>query len=104
MALRRDEQTDALFRSILALTSVDECYQYFEDLCTNKEVRDFGQRLEVARMLDRGSSYQKVTEATGVSSATVGRVKRCLDYGTGGYRMILKRLEEENGHGDTERG
>ena len=97
MALRRDEQTDALFRSILALTSVDECYQYFEDLCTNKEVRDFGQRLEVARMLACGGSYQQVSEATGVSSATVGRVKRCLDYGAGGYRMILARLGEEKG-------
>ena len=102
MSLRHDALTDELFRSILALTSVEECYQYFEDLCTNKEVRDFGQRLEVARMLDRGSSYQKVTVATGVSSATVGRVKRCLDYGTGGYRLILRRLEENDGH--SERG
>ena len=83
---------------------MEECYRYFEDLCTNKEVRDFGQRLEVARMLAQGSSYQRVTEATGVSSATVGRVKRCLDYGTGGYRMILKRLGEEGNDGDSERG
>ena len=97
MSLRHDALTDELFRSILALKSVEECYQYFEDLCTNKEVRDFGQRLEVARMLDRGSSYKKVTVATGVSSATVGRVKRCLDYGTGGYRLILRRLEENDG-------
>ena len=104
MSMNRDRQTDELFRSILSLESVEECYRYFEDLCTNKEVRDFGQRLEVARMLAQGSSYQKVTEATGVSSATVGRVKRCLDYGTGGYRMILKRLEEEGNDGDTERG
>lgn len=104
MSLRHDALTDELFRSILALSSAEECYQYFEDLCTNKEVRDFGQRLEVARMLAQGSSYQKVTEATGVSSATVGRVKRCLDYGTGGYRMILKRLGEEGNDGDSERG
>lgn len=55
-------------------------------------------------MLAQGSSYQRVTEATGVSSATVGRVKRCLDYGTGGYRMILKRLGEEGNDGDSERG
>ena len=102
MSLRHDALTDELFRSILALSSVEECYRYFEDLCTNKEVRDFGQ--EVARMLAQGSSYQRVTEATGVSSATVGRVKRCLDYGTGGYRMILKRLGEEGNDGDSERG
>lgn len=95
MSLRRDEQTDTLFRSILALESVEECYRYFEDLCTNKEVRDFGQRLEIARQLDAGSSYQQVAEATGVSSATIGRVKRCLDYGPGGYRMVLNRLQNE---------
>ena len=104
MSLRHDALTDELFRSILALSSVEECYRYFEDLCTNKEVRDFGQRLEVARMLAQGSSYQRVTEATGVSSATVGRVKRCLDYGTGGYRLILRRLEEKESDGDSERG
>ena len=104
MSLRHDALTDELFRSMLALGSVEECYRYFEDLCTNKEVRDFGQRLQVARMLAQGSSYQRVSEATGVSSATVGRVKRCLDYGTGGYRMILARLEEERKDGDTERG
>lgn len=95
MGLRKDAQTDELFYSILALKSVEECYQYFEDLCTCKEIRDFGQRLEVARLLDAGGSYQSVAQATGVSSATVGRVKRCLDYGTGGYRMILRRREEE---------
>ena len=96
MSLRHDALTDELFRSILALSSVEECYRYFEDLCTNKEVRDFGQRLEVAKRLDREESYQAVTEETGVSSATVGRVKRCLDYGSGGYRMILDRLKEES--------
>ena len=99
MGLRRDEQTDALFRSILSLKSIEECYCYFEDLCTNKEVRDFGQRLEIARQLDAGSSYQQVAEATGVSSATIGRVKRCLDYGPGGYRMVLDRLKEETPQG-----
>ena len=99
MGLRRDEQTDALFRSILSLKSIEECYCYFEDLCTNKEVRDFGQRLEIAKELDEGRSYQQVAEATGVSSATIGRVKRCLDYGPGGYRMVLARLKEETPQG-----
>ena len=92
MSLRRDEQTDELFRSILALRSVDECSLYFEDLCTNKEIRDMGQRLSIAKLLREGSSYVRAAEETGVSSATVGRVKRCLDYGDGGYELILSRM------------
>lgn len=96
MSLRKDEQTDELFRSFLALKSVEECYLYFEDLCTHKEIRDMGQRLKVARLLRAGSSYARAAEETGVSSATVGRVKRCLDYGDGGYERILSRLGGEN--------
>ena len=93
MALPRSESTDKLFQSFLTLNTLEDCYQYFEDLCTIKEILAMAQRLEVARMLAAGESYQKVTDDTGVSSATVGRVKRCLDYGTGGYRMILDREE-----------
>ena len=96
MSLRHDPQTDELFRSILTLKSVEECYAYFEDLCTVKEVRDMGQRLHVASLMRSGSSYIAAQEATGASSATIGRVKRCLDYGAGGYQMILERMKEEN--------
>ena len=95
MSLRRDPQTDALFRSILSLESVEECYRYFEDLCTVKELRDMGQRLEVAGLMREGSSYLAAQQATGASSATIGRVKRCLDYGSGGYGMILDRMKED---------
>lgn len=95
MGLPRNEATDKLFQSFLLLKDVEECYQYFEDLCTIKEVLAMSQRLEVAKRLAAGESYQKVTEDTGVSSATVGRVKRCLDYGTGGYRMILDREDTD---------
>ena len=95
MSLPKNAQTDELFRSILLLDSIDDCYQYFEDLCTVKEIQSFAQRLEVARRLDNEESYLFVTEETGVSSATVGRVKRCLDYGSGGYRMMLERLKEK---------
>lgn len=95
MSLPRSPQTDALFRSILLLDNIDDCYRYFEDLCTVKEVQSFAQRLEVAKRLRREESYLAVTEETGVSSATVGRVKRCLDYGSGGYQMIIDRLKEE---------
>ena len=97
MSMNRDRQTDELFRSILLLESVEECYQYFEDLCTMKEIRDLGQRLEVARLLDEGCSYMQAGEATGASSATIGRVKRCLNYGSGGYRLILNRMRKGGG-------
>lgn len=95
MSLRHDPQTDELFRSILSLGSVEECYAYFEDLCTVKEVHDMGQRLQVAGLMREGSSYLSAQQITGASSATIGRVKRCLDYGTGGYAMILNRMKEE---------
>ena len=78
MALKHDAQTDELFRSILELRTLDECYLYFEDLCTNKEIRDLGQRLEIARLISEGKSYLQAAELLGVSSATIGRVKRCL--------------------------
>ena len=91
MSLPKNTSIDKLFQSILSLKTLDDCYLYFEDLCTVKEILAMSQRLEVARMLANGESYQKVTDDTGVSSATVGRVKRCLDYGSGGYRMILER-------------
>lgn len=94
MSLPRSNQMDELFRSILLLDNIDDCYRYFEDLCTVKEIQAFAQRLEVAKRLRREESYLSVTEETGVSSATVGRVKRCLDYGSGGYEMIIDRLEE----------
>lgn len=95
MSIRHDPQTDALFESILKLNTVEECYAYFEDLCTVKEIRDMGQRLHVARLMRAGSSYIAAQQETGASSATIGRVKRCLDYGAGGYAMILDRIREE---------
>ena len=94
MGLKHNAQTDELFRSILQLKDIDECYLYFEDLCTNKEIRDLGQRLEIAKQMDEGKSSLEVSASIGVSSATVGRVKRCLDYGDGGYKMILERLKQ----------
>ena len=94
MGLPKNKQTDALFSSVLLLTSLEECYRYFEDLCTIQEVRDLGQRLEIAKALDAGGSYQSAIERTGVSTATIGRVKRCLNYGAGGYRLILDRIKE----------
>ncbi|MDP3448255.1 MAG: YerC/YecD family TrpR-related protein, partial [Eubacteriales bacterium] len=92
--LPKSKQTDALFSSMLLLKSVEDCYRYFEDLCTMQEIRDLGQRLEIAKSLDAGDTYQSAIEKTGVSTATIGRVKRCLNYGAGGYRLILDRMKE----------
>jgi len=95
MALTRSKQIDQLFEAILSLKDRDECYQYFEDLFTIKELLTVAQRQEVARMLADGHSYQKTIAETGASSATISRVKRCLDYGAGGYALVLDRMEEE---------
>lgn len=95
MALKRSDQIDQLFQAILSLNNLDECYQYFEDLFTIKEILTFAQRQEVAGMLAAGHSYQKTIAETGASSATISRVKRCLDYGTGGYDLVLVRAKKE---------
>ena len=95
MALKHTEQLDQLFHAILALKDPEECYRFFEDLCTVKELLTIAQRMEVARMLADGRSYQQTIAQTGASSATISRVKRCLDYGDGGYSMILERLTPE---------
>ena len=94
MALKQNEQTDRLFEAILSLRSKEECCRFFDDLCTIRETVSIAQRMEVALMLDKGLSYQQVIASTGASSATISRVKRCLDYGAGGYRLVLDRLED----------
>ncbi len=92
MALTHSEQNDRFFEAILSLSSVEDCYRFFEDICTIKEIHAIAQRMEVARLLDQGQSYQQAIASTGASSATISRVKRCLDYGAGGYRLVLDRL------------
>lgn len=92
MALPQNAQIDALFEAILKLEDREDCRLFLEDLCTIKEVRALAQRLEIARRLDRGDSYVSTVEHTGASSATVSRVNRCLEYGPGGYRLMLRRL------------
>ena len=88
----RDEQNDQLCRAVLTLNSVDECYQFFEDICTIKEMQDLMQRLQVALMLSKGMNYQEISSQTSVSSATISRVNRCLNYGEGGYGIVLERM------------
>ncbi len=86
---------DRLFEVILKLGSVEECYRFFEDVCTIKEIQDMSQRLEVAILLHRGLNYQDVSKQTGVSTATISRVSKCLHYGGGGYRDAIDKLEKE---------
>lgn len=87
--------TDRLFSAILRLSSLDECYALFEDLCTIREIRDLSQRYEVAAMLRDGKSYQEIAKRTGASTATICRVNKCLMYGSGGYRSALADPEEK---------
>lgn len=89
-----DENMDTLFRAILQLETVEECYQFFEDLCTVSELKAMSQRLEVALMLDKKCVYTDIASQTGASTATISRVNRCLHYGNDGYATILKRLKE----------
>ena len=91
----RNESTDLLFESILTLKSVDECYYFFEDICTIKEIQSIAQRVVVAKMLTEGSVYSDIVEATGASTATISRVNRSLNYGSDGYKIAFKRLEEQ---------
>ncbi|HYM91107.1 MAG TPA: YerC/YecD family TrpR-related protein [bacterium] len=88
----RDPLADHLFRAVLRLRTVEECYRFFEDLCTIGEVKALAQRFAVARMLDQGLTYEEIAARTGASSATISRVRRFLTYGADGYALVLKRL------------
>lgn len=89
----KDRTVDQLFEAILTLRTVEECYIFFDDLCTVNEIQSLSQRLEVARMLGKGYTYSQIEAETGASTATISRVKRCLNYGNDGYKMALERLE-----------
>lgn len=91
----RSEAVDRLFQTFLNLESLEECYAYFEDICTVKEILDMAQRLETAILLSEGNSYQQIMEKVEISTATIGRVSKCLNYGTGGYRTAIEKLREE---------
>jgi TrpR-related protein YerC/YecD len=92
--MKRNESMDRLFQTILNLQTLDECYAYFEDLCTMKELSDMSQRLDAAILLNDGLSYQKIMEQVAISTATIGRVSRSLNYGTGGYKAAINKLKE----------
>ena len=93
--MKRSASMDRLFHTILNLETIDECYAYFEDLCTIKELNDMSQRLDAAILLAEGLSYQKIMEQVEISTATIGRVSKCLNYGAGGYKAAIEKLKED---------
>lgn len=90
----KNENTDLFFRAVLSLRDSDECYDFFEDLCTVSELQAMAQRFHVARLLSEGKTYQEISADTGASTATISRINKCLEYGTDGYKTALKRLND----------
>ncbi|MCQ2433341.1 MAG: YerC/YecD family TrpR-related protein [Clostridia bacterium] len=91
----KDERMDLLFRGILTLQSVEECYDFFEDLCTVPELQEMSRRLYAAKLLSENCIYTDIADRTGLSTATISRVNRCLKYGEDGYKTVLDRLKNE---------
>ncbi|MBR6742060.1 MAG: hypothetical protein IKM09_01315 [Clostridia bacterium] len=89
------KDVDRLFEAILSLKSIEECYMFFEDACTVKEILDIAQRYKAANMLNNGANYVDVCKETGMSSATVSRVSKCLEYGKGGYKLVIERIKKD---------
>lgn len=90
---RKSAMTDALFDAILCLETREECYRFFEDLCTVKEVSDMAQRLEAAKMLLEGSTYDQIVKSVEISTATISRINRCIQYGAGGYQDTIQKAQ-----------
>ena len=86
---------DMLFKAVLELQNIDECYKFFEDIATINELRAISQRIQVAKMLKEKKVYTEIAEVTGASTATISRVNKCLNYGQGGYNIVLDRINSE---------
>lgn len=91
----RDENLDYLFKGIISLDNIDDCCDFFEDLCTVSELQEMSRRLCAARMLREGRVYSEIATQTGLSTATISRVNQCLKYGSDGYVKVLKNLEKK---------
>ena len=89
----RSKSIDRLFETILGLETVENCYDFFEDVCTIKELNDMAQRLDAAFLLDEGANYQTISQEIGISTATISRVSKCLKYGKG-YRQAIDKSKE----------
>ncbi len=89
----QSESIDRLFEAILNLKTTEDCYKFFEDICTIKELQDMAQRLDVAFLLTEGMNYQKISQVVNVSTATISRVSKCLNYGSGGYKTAIEQIK-----------
>ena len=89
------KSVERLFDAILTLKNREECFQFFEDVCTVNEILDLAQRFDVACMLTQGKIYTEISKETGASTATISRVKKCLVYGSGGYRKVVNDAQKE---------
>ena len=94
MEILHTRDVDMLFNAILSLKDREECYKFFEDALTVREILDIAQRLRAAEMLKAGKSYNDVCTETGMSTATISRVSKALERGPGGYRLVLERLSD----------
>ncbi len=92
----KNEHTDYFCKAVLCLETIDECYDFFEDVCTVAEIREMAQRLYVARLLRSGKTYQEISAETGASTATISRINKCLEYGTDGYKTVLGRIKDND--------
>ena len=90
---KHDEDTKALFLAILSLKNEDDCLNFFEDLCTMKEPADMTQRFKAARMLLEGHTYEQIVGEVKISTATISRINRCIQYGDGGYKSVIDRMK-----------
>lgn len=93
MSKLKDPLIDKLFEAVLSLKNTEECYRFFEDICTVAELKSLAQRLGVAKMLEANKTYGEIAEKTGASTATISRVKRALNYGADGYKMVFGRIK-----------
>ena len=91
----RDPKIEFLFKAILSLQDINECYEFFEDLCTVSEVQEMSRRLWAAKLLNENCVYSNIAERTGLSTATISRINRCLKYGSDGYAEAIRRLDEK---------
>ena len=96
MKSHHNPDVDALFDTILSLKNREECYAFFEDVCTVKEMLDISQRLKAAKMLASGAVYADISAETGMSTATISRVSKCLEKGSGGYKTVLARQSKHS--------
>jgi len=90
-----DQQIDGLFEAMQQLKTREDYYRFFEDISTVSEIKALAQRMEVAKMLDQDQTYTEIVKTTGASTATISRVKRCLNYGADGYRLVLDRMKQD---------